>query len=268
MLVYMVLIFIRIMLKLVPADALQPLARRLHRLRHDVTDPYLNLFRRFLPLVGSARPRSTSVRWWRSSPLIVGGIIVGHHPRAEPRRGRAGARAGATVSVVVAIDQVTKAAGRTGSTRRDVNVVLRARFHQCAEYRRGLRGTGGGGLAVAVLIGLSLALLIGYFVPTATAAWLWLPVGMLLGGALGNLADRARSGRWSTSSTPFAWPAFNVADSCIVSGSSCSSRGGDGAHGGPRPDRRPGDAGTRLDAFLAARLSSVRRHSASSTRAR
>ena len=52
----------------------------------------------------------------------------------------------------------------------------------------------GAGLAVAVLIGLSLALLIGYFVANRDLPWLWLPVGMLVGGALGNLADRARSG--------------------------------------------------------------------------
>ena len=49
-------------------------------------------------------------------------------------------------------------------------------------------------------------------------AWLWLPVGMLLGGALGNLADRAREGAVIDFIDPIAWPAFNVADSCIVVG--------------------------------------------------
>ena len=47
---------------------------------------------------------------------------------------------------------------------------------------------------VAILIGLSLSLLVGYFARQPRPAWLWLPVGMLLGGALGNLADRAREG--------------------------------------------------------------------------
>ena len=48
--------------------------------------------------------------------------------------------------------------------------------------------------------------------------WLWLPVGLLLGGALGNLIDRAREGAVIDFIDPVAWPAFNVADSCIVVG--------------------------------------------------
>jgi signal peptidase II len=41
---------------------------------------------------------------------------------------------------------------------------------------------------------------------------------MLLGGALGNLTDRAREGAVIDFIDPVAWPAFNVADSCIVVG--------------------------------------------------
>jgi signal peptidase II len=76
----------------------------------------------------------------------------------------------------------------------------------------------GGGAVVAVLIGLSLALLVGYFALNREKPWLWLPVGLLVGGALGNLADRARSGAVIDFIDPVAWPAFNVADSCIVIG--------------------------------------------------
>jgi signal peptidase II len=76
----------------------------------------------------------------------------------------------------------------------------------------------GGGLIVALLIGLSLALLIGYFAANKDKPLLWLPVGMLLGGALGNLADRAREGAVVDFIDPVAWPAFNIADSCIVVG--------------------------------------------------
>jgi len=43
-------------------------------------------------------------------------------------------------------------------------------------------------------------------------------VGLLLGGALGNLADRAREGSVIDWIDPTFWPAFNVADSCIVIG--------------------------------------------------
>jgi signal peptidase II len=47
---------------------------------------------------------------------------------------------------------------------------------------------------------------------------LWLPVGMLVGGALGNLADRAREGAVIDFIDPVAWPAFNLADASIVLG--------------------------------------------------
>ena len=60
--------------------------------------------------------------------------------------------------------------------------------------------------------------LLAYFVANRDRPWLWLPVGMLLGGALGNLADRAREGAVIDFIDPVAWPAFNVADSCIVVG--------------------------------------------------
>ena len=52
----------------------------------------------------------------------------------------------------------------------------------------------------------------------AARPWLWLPVGMLLGGALGNLIDRAREGAVVDFIDPVAWPAFNLADSAIVVG--------------------------------------------------
>ena len=47
---------------------------------------------------------------------------------------------------------------------------------------------------------------------------LWLPVGLILGGALGNLADRAREGAVIDFIDPIAWPAFNMADVAIVVG--------------------------------------------------
>ena len=41
---------------------------------------------------------------------------------------------------------------------------------------------------------------------------------MLLGGALGNLADRARDGAVIDFIDPSFWPAFNLADASIVVG--------------------------------------------------
>ena len=81
---------------------------------------------------------------------------------------------------------------------------------------------------------MSLALLIGYFARNRDMPWLWLPVGLLLGGALGNLADRARVGAVIDFIDPVAWPAFNVADACIVVGVLGAPVGGGG---GPRRAR-------------------------------
>ena len=52
----------------------------------------------------------------------------------------------------------------------------------------------------------------------ATTPYMWLPVGALLGGALGNLADRAREGAVIDFIDFVAWPAFNLADVAIVLG--------------------------------------------------
>ena len=76
----------------------------------------------------------------------------------------------------------------------------------------------GSGALVPLLIGLSLGLLLLYFVFHASMRWLWLPVGALFGGALGNLADRAREGAVIDFIDPIAWPAFNLADAAIVLG--------------------------------------------------
>ena len=48
--------------------------------------------------------------------------------------------------------------------------------------------------------------------------WLWLPTGMLVGGALGNLIDRLANGSVIDFIKLPAWPAFNVADMSITFG--------------------------------------------------
>ena len=46
----------------------------------------------------------------------------------------------------------------------------------------------------------------------------WLPTGMLLGGALGNVIDRLRDGAVTDFIKLPGWPAFNVADISITLG--------------------------------------------------
>ncbi|HEY7454855.1 MAG TPA: signal peptidase II [Thermoleophilaceae bacterium] len=125
----------------------------------------------------------------------------------------------ATAGVVVAVDQATKQLAVSRIDRGDeVNVFFGLDITNTRNTGVAFGALEGGGLAVAILIGLSLALLLGYFLVNRDMPWLWLPVGLLLGGALGNLADRAREGAVIDFIDPVAWPAFNVADTCIVVG--------------------------------------------------
>jgi signal peptidase II len=125
----------------------------------------------------------------------------------------------ATAGLVVAVDQATKQLAATNIARGD-QVALIPGLDLTSTRNTGVAfgAFEGGGLIVAVLIGLSLTLLVAYFIANRERPWLWLPVGMLLGGALGNLADRAREGAVIDFIDPVAWPAFNVADSSIVVG--------------------------------------------------
>ena len=77
---------------------------------------------------------------------------------------------------------------------------------------------GGGGPLVTALTVAPLVVLAGYFALRAATPLLWLPVGIVVGGALGNLADRARDGAVIDFVDPVAWPAFNLADTGIVIG--------------------------------------------------
>jgi signal peptidase II len=47
---------------------------------------------------------------------------------------------------------------------------------------------------------------------------MWLPTGLLIGGAVGNLVDRLGSGEVTDFLKIPLWPAFNVADVAITVG--------------------------------------------------
>ena len=130
-----------------------------------------------------------------------------------------GAAAIATAGLVVAIDQATKQLAVADIERGEqINVFFGLDFTNTRNSGVAFGAFEGGGAVVAVLIGVSLALLVGYFALHRDMPLLWLPVGLLLGGALGNLADRARDGAVIDFIDPVAWPAFNLADACIVVG--------------------------------------------------
>lgn len=129
------------------------------------------------------------------------------------------ARASATLAVVLALDQATKQLAVAAIERGRSNDVF------FGLELTNTRNTGvafgflqGHALIVGLLIAVALALLLGYFALNAARPLLWLPVGMLLGGAIGNLADRVREGAVIDFIDPAWWPAFNLADASIVLG--------------------------------------------------
>ncbi len=70
-------------------------------------------------------------------------------------------------------------------------------------------------VALAVVV---VAVLI-YFVRRSGRGLIWLPTGMLLGGALGNIIDRLRDGAVTDFiKLPLGWPPFNLADTSITLG--------------------------------------------------
>jgi signal peptidase II len=125
----------------------------------------------------------------------------------------------ATAGVVVALDQATKQLVVSNIDRgRDVNVFFGLDFTNTRNTGVAFGAFQGAGLLVAIMIGISLTLLLGYFALHREMPLLWLPVGLLLGGGLGNLADRARDGAVIDFIDPVGWPAFNLADASIVIG--------------------------------------------------
>lgn len=128
-------------------------------------------------------------------------------------------RAAAVVGLAVAVDQLTKAIAVASLDRgEEVNVFLGLDLTHVRNDGVAFGALSDGGPLLVVLIAVALGGLLAYFLLHATTPLLWLPVGLILGGAIGNLADRAREGAVIDFIDPVAWPAFNLADAFIVVG--------------------------------------------------
>jgi signal peptidase II len=133
--------------------------------------------------------------------------------------GGAWARAALVMVAVIALDQGTKAVVRANVAIGDRDGVfpgveiVHVRNEGVAFSR-----FSGGGTVVAVIVGAALLALLAYFVTHLDKPLVWLPTGMLLGGALGNVIDRVRDGAVTDFIKLPGWPAFNVADIAITFG--------------------------------------------------
>jgi signal peptidase II len=129
------------------------------------------------------------------------------------------ARAAGVLLVVVGLDQLTKhtiAAGiPPGETRKFLPLVDLVHVRNTGVAFGFL--SGGGSLVLAFTL-LAMAALIGYLALRPDRPWLWLPTGMLVGGAVGNLIDRVSTGSVIDFIKLPDWPAFNVADMSITFG--------------------------------------------------
>jgi signal peptidase II len=131
---------------------------------------------------------------------------------------RAWRLAGVTAALVVVMDQALKQMVVTSLARGEREDVF---FGIDLTYVRNegvAFGLGDGGALITVLTAAALGLLMGHFAMNARRPMLWLPAGAIAGGALGNLADRAREGSVIDYVDPVLWPAFNLADAAIVIG--------------------------------------------------
>src|SRR3954447_9577727 len=128
-------------------------------------------------------------------------------------------RAAIAAALFMTLDQVTKQIAIASIDRGDsVNVFFGIDLTNVRNTGVAFGAFAGGGALVSLLTIAALTLLIVYFALRAPIPWLWLPVGVIAGGALGNLADRARDGAVIDFIDPVFWPAFNLADMGIVLG--------------------------------------------------
>jgi signal peptidase II len=134
-------------------------------------------------------------------------------------RGAGLGRAGIVAALAIAVDQGTKAIVRSQVTPGESHDVG-GLFDIVRVANRGIAFgmLDDAGSAVLVIAAVAFAALLGAFLVSAERPGLWLPIGLLAGGAVGNLIDRIRDGYVTDFIDPPRWPAFNVADIEITLG--------------------------------------------------
>jgi signal peptidase II len=133
--------------------------------------------------------------------------------------GASAARAAALTLAVVAADQATKAlvranidiGGRDGVFPGVQLVHVRNRGVAFGLFADG-------GLVLIAIGAACVVALLAFFATHSRRPLVWLPTGLLLGGAGGNLIDRLHQGYVTDFIDLPLWPSFNIADSCITIG--------------------------------------------------
>jgi len=139
------------------------------------------------------------------------------------------ARGLATAVVVVVLDQLTKAAVLASLAGGAVGgrATITSFFNLALTYNRGISfGLFNGGAGVnAFVFSVVAAAIVGvlvYWLSRASSPLLAVAIGLIIGGAVGNVLDRIRLGAvvdfLDFHVGGLHWPAFNLADSAICNG--------------------------------------------------
>lgn len=135
-------------------------------------------------------------------------------------RGRVLALTAATTLLVLLVDQVVKVLVRdrldVGERRDVLGGALRLVHVENDGVAFGRLS--GSPVLVAGVVGIALVALTVYVGTHLDVPGIWLPTGMLLGGAIGNVVDRIARGSVTDYIKAAHWPAFNVADVAITLG--------------------------------------------------
>ena len=128
-------------------------------------------------------------------------------------------RAAAVALVAIVLDQLTKAIVR-GQVAPGESIEVFAGVEIVRVSNSGIAFglLDDAGSMVLVLAALAFAALLGVFLASSDRRGLWFPIGLLAGGAIGNLIDRVREGAVTDFVDIGPWPAFNLADVEITIG--------------------------------------------------
>ncbi len=129
-------------------------------------------------------------------------------------------RAGVVLVLVVAADRLSKhAIERSIVSGEEQKLLPGIQLVNTRNHGVAFGFLPGSHTGVTIVIALALLALLAYFVRHSAQPLIWLPTGMLIGGAIGNVIDRLRQGAVTDFiKLPLGWPPFNLADASITLG--------------------------------------------------
>jgi signal peptidase II len=132
---------------------------------------------------------------------------------------RAWRLAGALCGLVVVVDQVVKAVVEAHIVPGE-HVDVLGPLGLTLSHNRGVAFglAGGAGTRLVVFTLLALGVIAYLFARNPVRPGMWVAVGLLAGGAIGNLADRVRADAVTDYVDLPSWPPFNLADVSITAG--------------------------------------------------